>query len=296
MIHRLPTTEILRPYVGSILSLMLKLLQTDNEENILVCLRIIIELHKQYRPQFNTEIHMFLTLVKQIYSDLPKHMPKIFEPRQPSTLRVKDLKDLNMEQLLSETYTITPIQVVGEKKPGESGVANYNLIPKGILSLKVLQELPIIVVLMCVFNYHCPYKHCPGRLHVNHSFNLQVSNIQAICAPRGLRICTIDHDNDFIATITDATQSIIIQQGSVRGFYGRSNQNTFISRLHHSIVSRRNRFACASHGQRNDRLTSIMPQRSGPFTQRTTHRCTTHLGEISCSFHYSLKQKIVPKS
>lgn len=148
MIHRLPTTEILRPYVGSILSLMLKLLQTDNEENILVCLRIIIELHKQYRPQFNTEIHMFLTLVKQIYSDLPKHMPKIFEPRQPSTLRVKDLKDLNMEQLLSETYTITPIQVVGEKKPGESGVANYNLIPKGILSLKVLQELPIIVVLM----------------------------------------------------------------------------------------------------------------------------------------------------
>lgn len=144
MIHRLPTSEILRPYVGSILSLMLKLLQTDNEENILVCLRIIIELHKQYRPQFNPEIHMFLTLVKQIYSDLPKHMSKIFEPRQP--IRVKDLKDLNLEQLLNETYTITPIQV--EKKTGENVTANYNLIPKGILSLKVLQELPIIVVLM----------------------------------------------------------------------------------------------------------------------------------------------------
>lgn len=144
MIHRLPTSEILRPYVGSILSLMLKLLQTDNEENILVCLRIIIELHKQYRPAFNPEIHMFLTLVKQIYSDLPKHMPKIFEPRPP--IRVKDLKDLNLEQLLNETYTITPIQV--EKKPGENVTANYNLIPKGILSLKVLQELPIIVVLM----------------------------------------------------------------------------------------------------------------------------------------------------
>lgn len=144
MIHRLPTSEILRPYVGSILSLMLKLLQTDNEENILVCLRIIIELHKQYRPAFNPEIHMFLTLVKQIYSDLPKHMPKIFEPRPP--IRVKDLKDANLEQLLNETYTITPIQV--EKKPGENVTANYNLIPKGILSLKVLQELPIIVVLM----------------------------------------------------------------------------------------------------------------------------------------------------
>lgn len=144
MIHRLPTSEILRPYVPSILSLMLKLLQNDNEENVLVCLRIIIELHKQYRPQFNQEIHLFLQLVKQIYSDLPTHMPKIFEPRPP--IRVKDLKDVNLEQLLNETYTITPIQV--EKKPCETNNSNYNLIPKGILSLKVLQELPIIVVLM----------------------------------------------------------------------------------------------------------------------------------------------------
>lgn len=144
MIHRLPTSEILRPYVNSILSLMLKLLQIDNEENVLVCLRIIIELHKQYRPPFNPEIQMFLTFVKTIYSDLPKHLPKIFEPRPP--IRVKDLKDLNLEQLLNETYTITPIQA--EKKTGDGGSANYNLIPKGVLSLKVLQELPIIVVLM----------------------------------------------------------------------------------------------------------------------------------------------------
>lgn len=56
MIHRLPTSETLRPYVKQILTLMLKLLQIDNEENVLVCLRIIIELHKQYRPQFNPEV------------------------------------------------------------------------------------------------------------------------------------------------------------------------------------------------------------------------------------------------
>lgn len=56
MIHRLPTNEYLRPYVKQILSLMLKLLETENEENILVCLRIIIELHKQYRPTFNPEV------------------------------------------------------------------------------------------------------------------------------------------------------------------------------------------------------------------------------------------------
>ncbi|XP_011505966.1 PREDICTED: transformation/transcription domain-associated protein [Ceratosolen solmsi marchali] len=144
MIHRLPTNDFLRPYVKQILSLMLKLLETENEENILVCLRIIIELHKQYRPTFNPEIQHFLQFVKSIYSELPKNLPKIFEPRPP--IRVKDLSEINLEAFLKETFTITPIQ--SEKKAADGSVLSYNLIPKAVLSLKVLQELPIIVVLM----------------------------------------------------------------------------------------------------------------------------------------------------
>lgn len=56
MIHRLPSNEYLRPYVRQILTLISKLLEADNEENVLVCLRIIIELHKQYKPTFNPEV------------------------------------------------------------------------------------------------------------------------------------------------------------------------------------------------------------------------------------------------
>ncbi|PSN44253.1 Transcription-associated protein 1 [Blattella germanica] len=144
MIHRLPTNDLLRPYVKQILSLMLKLLETENEENVLVCLRIIIELHKQYRPQYNTEIQHFLQFVKTIYRELPNHLVKIFEPRPP--LRVKDLSEINIEALLTETFTITAIQ--SEKKTPDGTLISYNLIPKAVLSLKVLQELPIIVVLM----------------------------------------------------------------------------------------------------------------------------------------------------
>lgn len=50
--------------------------------------------------------------VKGIYSDLPNHLPKIFEPR--ATIRVKDLSEVNIDQLLQETYTVTPIHT--EKK------------------------------------------------------------------------------------------------------------------------------------------------------------------------------------
>ncbi|KAL7293008.1 hypothetical protein TKK_0013455 [Trichogramma kaykai] len=147
MIHRVPATEYLRPYIKPILSLMLKLLEIENEENILVCLRIIIELHKTYRPTFNPEIQHFLQFVKSIYSELPKNLPKIFEPR--NQIRVKDLSEISRQEIegyLKETFTVTPIQ--SDKKSADGSPLSYNLIPKAVLSLKVLQELPIIVVLM----------------------------------------------------------------------------------------------------------------------------------------------------
>ena len=54
--HRLPANEALRIHIRSILQLMFKLLEVDNEENVLICLRIIIELHKQFRPPYSTEV------------------------------------------------------------------------------------------------------------------------------------------------------------------------------------------------------------------------------------------------
>lgn len=178
MIHRLPISENLRQHVKSIITLMLKILQKDNEENVLVSLRIIIELHKNFRPSFNSEVilspeyiycfpfytfvfgfsflffclfflliffnqrrtlhpflysslhynynilqsvcpfndmstirqvQQFLMLVKKIYADLPNYMNKIFEPIQP--LRVKDMQDMNLEQVLTETFAVRTIQV-----------------------------------------------------------------------------------------------------------------------------------------------------------------------------------------
>ncbi|XP_070069940.1 transcription-associated protein 1 isoform X13 [Drosophila takahashii] len=145
MIHRLPITESLRQHVKSIITMMLKILKTDNEENVLVSLRIIIELHKHFRPSFNPEIQLFLGFVKDIYTNLPNHLTSIFETS--SDIWISDLKDLNIEVLLSDAYSVKTIHV--EKQlDSNSQQQLYNLLPRGILSLKVLQELPIIVVLM----------------------------------------------------------------------------------------------------------------------------------------------------
>jgi transformation/transcription domain-associated protein len=70
IIHRIPSNDALRPHVKNILNLMFHLLEVENEDNVLVCLRIIIELHKQFRPPFQPEIQQFLQFVKTMYREL----------------------------------------------------------------------------------------------------------------------------------------------------------------------------------------------------------------------------------
>ncbi|XP_015785730.1 transformation/transcription domain-associated protein [Tetranychus urticae] len=145
IIQRLPVNEHLRVHSNTLISLMFLLLDIENEENVLVILRIIIELHKSHRPPFSTEIQKFLNFVKKIYQDLPNNMNRIFEIKQ--SLKVKDISELTTQLpvLINEIFTLTP--VMSEKKSSENNLI-YNLIPKATLSLKVLAELPIIVVLM----------------------------------------------------------------------------------------------------------------------------------------------------
>lgn len=144
VIHRTPTNEHLRPFVKQILNAMFRLIQIENEENVLVGLRIIIELLKQYRPQFAPEIQTFLTFVKSIYKEFPNHVNAIFEPKP--LLKVSDILDISIDTLLLETFTTTTVQT--EKKNADGTPMSYNLIAKAVCSLKVMAELPIIVVLM----------------------------------------------------------------------------------------------------------------------------------------------------
>lgn len=144
-IYRLPTNELLKPHVQNILSLTFDLLKVDNEKNVLVCLKIIIELHKQYREYLyknDTHIDMirkFLLYIKTIYNQLPLKMNKIFEPKVQHT--VQDLNESMIEEFLQNTFTTTTIQLEGSQNV-------HTLIPKAIQSLNILQELPIVIVLM----------------------------------------------------------------------------------------------------------------------------------------------------
>ncbi|XP_048350103.1 transformation/transcription domain-associated protein [Sphaerodactylus townsendi] len=140
IIHRIPTNEHLRPHTKNILSVMFRFLETENEENVLICLRIIIELHKQFRPPITQEIHHFLDFVKQIYKELPKVVNRYFENPQ-----VVPENTVPTPEMVGMITTIV-VKVNPERDDGET--RTHSIIPRGSLSLKVLAELPIIVVLM----------------------------------------------------------------------------------------------------------------------------------------------------
>ena len=84
------------------------LVEKENEENVIICLRILIELHKQFRPQFSVEVQRFLQFVRSAFQDLPAHMDKIFEPRLPT--KMKEVNDQAVNTAVEEIYAITSYQ------------------------------------------------------------------------------------------------------------------------------------------------------------------------------------------
>ncbi|XP_013874747.1 transformation/transcription domain-associated protein isoform X2 [Austrofundulus limnaeus] len=140
IIHRIPTNEHLRPHTKNILSVMFRFLEIESEENVLICLRIIIELHKQFRPPISQEIHHFLDFVKQIYKDLSKVVARYFE--NPQVIAENTVPSPDMVGM------ITSVLVKTAPEREDSETRTHTIIPRGSLSLKVLAELPIIVVLM----------------------------------------------------------------------------------------------------------------------------------------------------
>ncbi|KAL9966032.1 hypothetical protein ACROYT_G024040 [Oculina patagonica] len=153
ILHRIPTNEHLRPHFQSILSLMFHLLEIENEENVLVCLRIIIELHKQFRPPLQSEIQHFLQFVKTIYKDLPTNVKQFFDVVPisatgflPPESNATTTPTTTTPGISSGAASTTSPLNTGDVGGGKSG--QQTTIPKAVNSLKVLAELPIIVVLM----------------------------------------------------------------------------------------------------------------------------------------------------
>jgi len=173
ILNRLPNTETLRPFVKELMKLIMILLAEENEDNALICLRILIDLHKNYRPSLDPEVQGFINFVLAIYEELPKTVEKTF----------------------SEVHARNPHAQAGgpplSPLPQEQPRRSSKLI-KSIHSFKVLTECPIIVVLL--------FQLYPRHLQPNvRNFMPLIIKTLAIEAPEGASTQHRALYTDFIA-------------------------------------------------------------------------------------------------
>ncbi|XP_057972938.1 transcription-associated protein 1-like isoform X2 [Malania oleifera] len=130
ILNRLPHSEVLRPFVQDLLKVAMQVLTTDNEENGLICIRIIFDLLRNFRPTLENEVQPFLDFVCKIYQNFRVTVSHFFENGAVSG--GKDVK---------------PVEVLDQVPPaGHAGVA-VQLNPS-TRSFKIVTESPLVVMFL----------------------------------------------------------------------------------------------------------------------------------------------------
>ena len=78
ILNRMPHTEALRPFDKQVLKLAMDALKAENEENALICLRIIFDLHRNFRPNLESEVAPFLEFVCDVYKNIGDTVEEVF--------------------------------------------------------------------------------------------------------------------------------------------------------------------------------------------------------------------------
>jgi transformation/transcription domain-associated protein len=67
---RIPRNELLKPYQAQIIDLALKLLQVENEENGLMCIKLLIDAIRTNKEASEAYIERFIELIKTLYANI----------------------------------------------------------------------------------------------------------------------------------------------------------------------------------------------------------------------------------
>ncbi|KAI9481535.1 MAG: hypothetical protein EXX96DRAFT_217391 [Benjaminiella poitrasii] len=130
IIYRLPQTEALKEYVPELCRALMKILRVENEDNAVVCVKIIIDLHRSFRPMLEDQVQPFLDIVQEIFQNMEQ--------------TVKDAFD-NPDQISTPLSAASPRPM---SPAAETPEVPTKALPKSMFSFKVLTECPIIVVLL----------------------------------------------------------------------------------------------------------------------------------------------------
>ncbi|KGN48912.1 transformation/transcription domain-associated protein [Cucumis sativus] len=154
ILNRLPHSEVLRPFVQDLLKVAMQVLTTDNEENGLICIRIIFDLLRNFRPTLENEVQPFLDFVCKIYQNFKLTVSHFFENPSAS---VEDVKPMEVSTSSDQSMN-----------SGCTGTVQLN---PSTRSFKIVTESPLVV--MFLFQLYSRLVHT----NIPHLLPLMVSAI-----------------------------------------------------------------------------------------------------------------------
>lgn len=130
ILNRIPHSEVLRPYVQDLLKVAMQVLTTDNEENGLVCIRIIFDLLRNFRPALENEVQPFLDFVRKIYQNFRLTVSHLFEE-----VKTEEGKPVEMSAPSDQAMSLTTNFRNGKINPSTR-------------SFKIVTESPLVVMFL----------------------------------------------------------------------------------------------------------------------------------------------------
>lgn len=215
IILRLQTNDTLKPKATEILHLLMDLLRTDNEENGILCMKILTSLHRAYKTHLLEQVQPFLDLVIEIYKNIPQVVNELFNSpgasgsgtsnTASSASNNSNSTGANGTTGSNNNIVTTPVGSFQSPKPALSPMASAGdltieltasrPLQKSLYSFKVLTECPIIIVLLYSTHKHLVNESLPVFIpHIIEMLSLQAQPQQAAheaAAAKGLIFTSI---------------------------------------------------------------------------------------------------------
>ncbi|GMI76973.1 hypothetical protein like AT2G17930 [Hibiscus trionum] len=133
ILNRLPHSEVLRPFVQDLLKVAMQVLTTDNEENGFICIRIIFDLLRNFRPTLENEVQPFLDFVCKIYQNFRLTVGHFFDNAAVG-IEV-DMKPMDTSSFSDQGIT-------------SSGYVGNGQLNPSTRSFKIVTESPLVVMFL----------------------------------------------------------------------------------------------------------------------------------------------------
>ncbi|CCE63283.1 hypothetical protein TPHA_0E01900 [Tetrapisispora phaffii CBS 4417] len=146
ILNRCPMNELFEPHVDVVLDSLIKILPEENEENGVLCMKVLTALFKSYKHILQDKVPLFIDIISKVYKDTPQLVLDIFseEKEDDNMLELEENPDDN---LLEDSSIYSQSNSLTDDNKGDSFDAVTNSKAQSSMhSFKILAECPITMV------------------------------------------------------------------------------------------------------------------------------------------------------